>query len=144
MPFIFHPASYTVDHSLSGIQLQAHAILRLRTHGLRNLEIAQMCYAILRSHTRYTIPRFQFRECVIAQIPRLRRTYILYQPNATPPGSKHEERIQLWSTRSRSLLQYADIPADRQKKLNPNPLTATEQAITTFTPPMLLCTLQTC
>ena len=36
----------------TAIQPQAHAILRLRTRGLRNLEIAQMCYAISRSHTR--------------------------------------------------------------------------------------------
>ena len=107
-----------------------YAILRLckcvmqsrdRTHVLRNPEIA--C----------TISGF--RECVIAQIPRLHGTYILCQPNTTPPGSKHEERIQLWSTRSRSLLRYADISADRKKKLNPNPLTATEQTITTFPPP---------
>ena len=36
----------------TAIQLLAHAILRLRTRGLRNLGIAQMCYAIL-----------GFREC---------------------------------------------------------------------------------
>ena len=54
------------------------------------------------------------------------------QPNATLPlltGSKHEERILLRSTRSRSLLLwYAGITADRKKMLNPEPLTATELA----------------
>ena len=54
------------------------------------------------------------------------------QPNATLPlltGSKHEERILLRSTRSRSLLpRYAGITANRKKMLNPKPLTATELA----------------
>ena len=40
----------------TAIQLQAHTILRLRTRGLRNLKIAQMCYTISRSRTR-AIPR---------------------------------------------------------------------------------------
>ena len=52
------PASYTVDQSLSGVQ--AHAILRLRTRGLRNLEIAHTCYAISRLRTRVT----QSRDCL--------------------------------------------------------------------------------
>ena len=51
-------ASYTVDHSLSGVQ--AHAILRLSTCGLRSLEIEHMCYTISRLRTRVT----QSRDCL--------------------------------------------------------------------------------
>ena len=62
---VFHPASYTVDHSLSGVQ--SHS----------DLEIAHMRYAISRLRTRVT----QSRDCLcnleIAQIPTLRGTYTL-------------------------------------------------------------------
>ena len=54
---VLNPASYTVDLSLSGVQ--AHAILRLHTRVLRNLQIAHMCYAISRLCTRIT----QSRDC---------------------------------------------------------------------------------
>ena len=54
---VFHPASYTVDHSLSGVHAQT--ILRLRTRGLRNLEIVHMRYAISRLHT-----HMQSRHCL--------------------------------------------------------------------------------
>ena len=55
---VFHPASYTVDHSLSGVQ--AHAILRLRTRVLCNLQIAHTRYAISRLRTSVT----QSRDCL--------------------------------------------------------------------------------
>ena len=50
----------------TAIQLLAHAILRLRTRGLRNLGIAQMCYAILGFRECAT----QSRDCTNSQIAR--------------------------------------------------------------------------
>ena len=78
-------SSYTVHHSLSGIQ--AHAILRLRTCGLRNLEIAHMCYTFSRLCTRgnYAILRLPAQSLdsenaqhnlEIAQILKLHGTYL--------------------------------------------------------------------
>ena len=69
--------------------------------------------------------------------PRVHRCTL---PSKAPPGV--HEYCTPWGFfdtpmyRSRSLLLwYADILADRKKKLNPKPLTATEQAITAFTRP---------
>ena len=70
------PASYTVDHSLSGVQ--ARAILRLRTRGLRNLEIVHTCYAISRLRTCVT----QSRDC-------LRNLEILRMRNAISDCEEH-------------------------------------------------------
>ena len=69
--------SYTVDHLLSGVQVQA--ILRLHTHGLHNLQIAHMCYTILRLRTHVRVTQSQDsenaqRNLEIAQILRLRGT----------------------------------------------------------------------
>ena len=63
---VFHPASYTIDHSLSGVQ--SHADLEI-AHVLRNPENAQ-------------------HNLEIAQIPRLRGTYTLYFPT-------HQNELQV-------------------------------------------------
>ena len=77
LPFCeLHSRSLVVGRT--SIQLQVHAILRLRTRGLRNFEIAQMRYAILRSRTRVMQSRDSEnaqRNLEIVQIPRLRGTY---------------------------------------------------------------------
>ena len=74
---------HTVDHLLSGVQAQA--ILRLRTRGLRNLGIVHVCHAISRLCTRVTqsrdclrnleIPRMHNAILRLRKIPRLRGTY---------------------------------------------------------------------
>ena len=102
---VFHPANYTVDHSLSGVQ--SHTDLEIAhmwftqsrdcAQALRNHEIAHMWFTQSRdcaqalcnheiAHTCYTIPRLPAqsrdsenaqRDLKIAQIPRLRGTYTL-------------------------------------------------------------------
>ena len=83
---VLHPVSYTVDHSLSGVQ--AHAILRLRTrvtqspdcaHVLPNLEIVQTCYTISRLPVQSRDSENAQRNLEIAQILRFHGTYILSQ-----------------------------------------------------------------
>ena len=56
---VFHPASFTVDHSLSGVQ----------SHALRNLEIAHTCYTILRLPAQSRDSENAQRNLEIAQIP---------------------------------------------------------------------------
>ena len=99
---VCHPASYTVDHLLSGVQAKFidctyanHAILRLRTrvmqsphcvhvlrsnlqiaHVLCNLEIA--CYAISRLPAQSRDSENAQHNLEFAQILRLRRTHIPY------------------------------------------------------------------
>ena len=80
---VYHPASYTVDHSLSGIQ--SHSDLEIAhmwftqswdcAHALCNLEIAHTCYAILRLPAQSRDSENVQRNLKIAQIPRLHGTY---------------------------------------------------------------------
>ena len=83
---VFHPVSYTIDHSLSGVQ----------SHG--DLEIAHMCFTQSRdcayvlcnlemALTCYAIPRLpvQSWDSENAQIPRLRGTYTLFNYKPPPP-----------------------------------------------------------
>ena len=69
---VFHPASYTVDHSLSGVQAKFVDC----AHVLCNLQIAHMCYAISRLPAQSRDSESAQRNLEIAQILRLRGTYI--------------------------------------------------------------------
>ena len=74
---VFHPASYTVDHSLSGVQ--SHAELKIAhmwftqsrdcAHALCNLEIAHTCYAIPRLPAQSRDSENAQRNLEIVQIP---------------------------------------------------------------------------
>ena len=66
------PASYTVDHSLFGV------------HGTCNLEIAHMCYAILRLCRQSRDSENAQHNLEIVQIPRWCRTYILHVHTYSP------------------------------------------------------------
>ena len=82
---VFHPASYTVDHSLSDVQ--SHTDLEIAhmwftqsrdcAQALRNHEIAHTCYTIPRLPAQSRDSKNAQRDLKIAQIPRLRGTYTL-------------------------------------------------------------------
>ena len=70
---VFHPARYTVDHSLSGIQAKfidcPHVVISQSGH---------MCYAILRLPGQFQDSESTQSNLKIAEILRLHRTKLMY------------------------------------------------------------------
>ena len=86
---VFRPASYTVDYSLSGVQ--AHAILRLRTCGLCDLEIAHTWF--MQSQIPHTLCNSEiacailgFQDCTNSQMVRNILSAMLIRLNACAFG----------------------------------------------------------